>query len=150
MGITERFFKSTRIIHTMLSMRFFIALIIVALFVTVFVLFNNRIIPQNTGSQSNSQVVVEAEQSEPARAEADGFVSTTTEPAAFQVPSQIDGASLLESHCSKCHVVQALEKFNKSRSEWELTLTQMETLGASLSEAESVVLLDYLTSVAKP
>lgn len=69
----------------------------------------------------------------------------TKEPIASKVTPPPDGASLLESHCIRCHTVQWIKQYEKPRTDWERILMQMAAKGAFLNEAEKVVLLDYLT-----
>ena len=76
--------------------------------------------------------------------------SPATEPAVSQVTPLQDGQSLLESYCTQCHLAQLLEEVNKSRSDWEKTLAQMESMGVHLDDAEKVILLDYLAGAARP
>lgn len=133
----------------MLSIKFIILLIIIALLGALLVIFNDRIIPQNLNTQANTTVVVEEDQIEPGTGDEGGPIPTT-EPTGFQVESQQDGAALLKSRCSQCHVIQRLEQFKKSRSGWELALKQMEALGVRLNDEEKGVLLDYLLSGTNP
>jgi mono/diheme cytochrome c family protein len=81
---------------------------------------------------------------------AGALISTAAEPAAPQETPINDGTALLERHCAKCHLVQRLQQIKKPPSEWEKTLTQMETMGVHLEDAEKVDLLEYLTAADKP
>jgi hypothetical protein len=63
---------------------------------------------------------------------------------------QLDALSIMDSHCSSCHVVQNLEKLKKSRAGWERALAKMERGGVRLSDAEKAVLIDYLATSDEP
>jgi hypothetical protein len=74
------------------------------------------------------------------------LVSVTTEPDGSQTSQQPDGSSLLQRHCTQCHMAQWLEGVQKSLPEWEATLARMERNGVLLSETEKNILLDYLAT----
>jgi cytochrome c2 len=57
----------------------------------------------------------------------------------------IDGATLLETRCSTCHSTDRATQLTKTSDEWEQTVTRMIGNGAQLTDAEKVVLVDYLT-----
>ena len=63
-------------------------------------------------------------------------------PAGEQVA--IDGEMLLEERCTECHDLERTTSQQKSRAEWEETVTRMIDRGAELNEDEKVVLVDYL------
>lgn len=64
--------------------------------------------------------------------------------------SLADGPTLLQDHCAKCHSVHALERSERSRSDWEKILSRMERRGVRLSEEERDALLFYLVIPDKP
>ena len=66
-----------------------------------------------------------------------------------QSPAQ-DGATLLEARCSTCHSADRARQVNKTRDGWDQTVTSMINRGAQLTEAETVVLVDYLTETYGP
>ena len=66
-----------------------------------------------------------------------------------QAPAQ-DGATLLEARCSTCHSADRAKQVTKTRDGWEQTVTSMINRGAQLTEAEKVVLVDYLTETYGP
>jgi hypothetical protein len=70
--------------------------------------------------------------------------------AIVQETMRIDGGSILEAHCSQCHLVESLIQINKTPTEWEGVLQQMEMMGVHLAETEKASLLDYLTAAEKP
>lgn len=77
-------------------------------------------------------------------------ISTVTEPVALQETPAQDGLALLEQHCVQCHLVQSLQQFERSRSDWEKALAQMEKMGVQLDETEKLSLLNYLSTVDEP
>lgn len=56
---------------------------------------------------------------------------------------QIDGLSIVEKHCTRCHTVYWLEEIEMTPAEWEASLRRMELNGALLSDAERSVLVEY-------
>lgn len=76
--------------------------------------------------------------------------STAQTPAMSQSASSQNGLSILESRCARCHTAHWLMKTKKTRTEWEKTLTQMETNGVLLSDTEKDDLIDYLVFSAEP
>jgi len=134
----------------MLSVKFFIGLIIVALLVTALVLFSDRIFPQNTGTPANPPTSFEDDLEGNSIDETVQSTSVTPESAESLVISQEDGLTLLNTHCSKCHVTSKLLQLKKSRADWEMTLAQMETLGVRLTGEERSILLNNLLSAANP
>ncbi len=61
-----------------------------------------------------------------------------------------DGPSLLQSRCTQCHELQWLQQVNKTRTEWDETVSQMKWFGVKISDAEKTVLLDYLAGPGQP
>lgn len=60
-----------------------------------------------------------------------------------RTPPHLDGLSLVEKHCTRCHTVQWLGESELTPGEWEAALARMEMNGALLSDAERSVLLEY-------
>jgi mono/diheme cytochrome c family protein len=56
----------------------------------------------------------------------------------------VDGETLLQERCTECHGLERTTSAQKTREEWESTLTRMVNRGAELSDAEKTVLVDYL------
>ena len=63
-------------------------------------------------------------------------------PAGDQVT--VDGETLLEERCTECHGLERTTSQEKTRTEWDETVTRMIDRGAELDEAEKAVLVDYL------
>jgi hypothetical protein len=134
----------------MLPIKFFIVLIVVAVIGTIFILLSGDLIPQSTATSSNSPVSAGDDPADPATVDTGELISSTAEPVESPVLLQKEGPSLLEFHCTQCHMTQALKKFKKSRSEWEMTLTQMEEFSGHLDDTEKIILLDYLAPADNP
>ena len=99
-------------------------------------------LPSDVSDVPLEQVDVQPEVGEPA--------SGPTETLESLAAPQLDALSIMDSHCSSCHVVQNLEKIKKSRTGWEDALAKMERNGVRLSDAERTVLLDYLATADEP
>lgn len=56
----------------------------------------------------------------------------------------VDGETLLQERCTECHGLERTTSAQKTRAEWEDTVTRMVNRGAELNEAEKTVLVDYL------
>ena len=65
-------------------------------------------------------------------------------------PALDDGEALLQERCSTCHSLDRVTRLQKSREEWEQTVTRMVSKGAELSEDEQAVLVDYLAETYGP
>ena len=59
-------------------------------------------------------------------------------------PVAIDGETLLEDRCTECHGLERATSAQKTRAEWEETVTRMVERGAELNDDEKTVLVDYL------
>jgi hypothetical protein len=128
----------------------FTTIFLAAIFIVVLVLLAAYGIPANAvpltkpahevrdSFEVNVEIQVDAEALTP---------TATTAPKVTELP---DGPTLLVSRCTQCHVARLLEKMEKPRAEWELSLAKMEALGVQLNEAEKVILLDYLSAIDKP
>lgn len=130
----------------------FVTVFSVAFLVVMFVLIGAEALPPGTGPPTILPADTPAFQVErvDVQVKAGPPIPTTTEPAAPQVTPPQGGLLLLEDHCAQCHAVQMLEQSQKSRTEWEITLARMEGIGVHLSDAEKVILLDYLAVADEP
>ena len=63
-------------------------------------------------------------------------------PAGEQVA--VGGQTLLEERCTECHDLERTTSQQKTRAEWEETVSRMIDRGAELNEDEKAVLVDYL------
>lgn len=69
----------------------------------------------------------------------------TAEPEPTTAPAE-EGPVLMEERCTVCHTLDRVESAQKSREEWESTVTRMVEYGAQLTDAETTVLIDYLSA----
>lgn len=127
----------------MLSIRFLITLIIIAIIVIGVVIFNESLFIQNSDPELNSMSVIE-EPTATEEVDPRAPLLSTGETGTVPGDGQLNGPSLLEKHCAACHTVQFIELNRKSSSDWEITLEKMENLGLQLSQEERDILLDYL------
>jgi mono/diheme cytochrome c family protein len=74
----------------------------------------------------------------------------TATPKPTAEPAEAEGRVLLEERCSECHGLDRVERAQKSREEWVSTVDRMVGYGARLSDAETVLLLDYLVETYGP
>ena len=72
-----------------------------------------------------------------------------TEPPAEE-PVAVDGETLLQERCTECHGLERTTSAQKTRAEWEETVTRMVNKGAELNDQEKGVLVDYLAETYGP
>lgn len=65
-------------------------------------------------------------------------------------PVSIDGQVLLEERCTDCHGLARVTAAEKTRDQWEDTVTRMVNLGARLNDEEQTALIDYLAQTYGP
>ena len=108
--------------------------------------------PTSTVKQTEAQSNIWEKPAGRAEAQVDAGTnfSTVTEPAAPQETPAQDVPALLERHCAQCHLVQSLQQFERSRSDWEKALAEMGKMGVQLDEAEKLNLLNYLSTADEP
>jgi hypothetical protein len=73
-------------------------------------------------------------------------VSTATSAGA----AVLDGATLVDERCSKCHTTDRVKSAHKTRDQWDQTVTRMIGHGAQLTDQEKAVLVDYLAKTYGP
>ena len=59
-------------------------------------------------------------------------------------PATLDGKSLLEERCTRCHNLGQVERAKKTEEEWKATVERMVGKGAMLSQAEQELVIQYL------
>ena len=64
--------------------------------------------------------------------------------AAQEKAAKVDGKTLFEQKCLKCHKAEKFKSQHNSRSEWETILSRMERNSCVLNEAEATALAEYL------
>jgi cytochrome c5 len=76
-------------------------------------------------------------------------VEPTQEEPTAQPPSG-NGAALSGERCTICHGVERTTQAQKTRDEWEQTVTRMVGHGAELTEDEQATLIEYLAATYGP
>lgn len=77
----------------------------------------------------------------------------TSEEPAIDAPAEeqvLDGERLLQERCTECHGLDRTTSAQKTRAEWDSTVTRMMGKGAELSDEEKTVLVDYLAESYGP
>ncbi len=59
-------------------------------------------------------------------------------------PSTLDGKTLLEERCTRCHDLGRVERAKKTEEEWKATVERMVGKGAQLKQAEQGLVIQYL------
>ena len=59
-------------------------------------------------------------------------------------PATLDGKSLVEERCTKCHDLGRVERAKKTEEEWKATVERMVGKGAELDQAEQELVIKYL------
>jgi cytochrome c5 len=59
-------------------------------------------------------------------------------------PAALDGKSLVEERCTKCHDLGRVEKAKKTEEEWKATVERMVGKGTELNQAEQEAVIKYL------
>lgn len=67
-------------------------------------------------------------------------------PSAFaeEKAKKLDGKSLFEQKCFKCHKPQKFKDLHNDRKSWDLILSRMQRTTCVLSEDERDIIVDYL------
>lgn len=65
-------------------------------------------------------------------------------------PASIEGESLLQERCTSCHSLSRVTQAQKTREEWEQTVTRMVGKGAQLNADEQAALIEYLAETYGP
>lgn len=61
-------------------------------------------------------------------------------------PGALDGATLMQDRCGRCHGVDRVTRAAKTQQEWKATVARMVGKGATLSAVEQEVLVQYLAA----
>ena len=70
--------------------------------------------------------------------------AATKAPATEEAPAALDGKSLVEERCTRCHDLGGVERAKKTEEEWKATVERMVGKGAQLNEAERELVIKYL------
>jgi cytochrome c5 len=65
-------------------------------------------------------------------------------------PAAGDSAALLEERCAVCHTLDRVMGTQKTREEWEQTVTRMIGHGAELTEDEQATVIEHLAATYGP
>ncbi len=76
--------------------------------------------------------------------------SNATQPSGTTSGGTIDGATLLNTRCNKCHTLDRITSAHKTADEWNVTVTRMISNGAQLTPQEEQVLIAYLAKTYGP
>ncbi|MDA8098512.1 MAG: hypothetical protein M0042_02655 [Nitrospiraceae bacterium] len=60
-------------------------------------------------------------------------------------PAAVDGKSVFETKCLKCHKPEKFKSQHNSRKDWELILSRMERNSCVLNDAEREAIADFLS-----
>ena len=71
-------------------------------------------------------------------------VPSTEAPATEEAPAALDGKSLLEERCTRCHDLGRVERAKKTEEEWKTTVERMVGKGAQLDQTEQELVIKYL------
>ena len=63
--------------------------------------------------------------------------------------TELDGQSLLNDRCSRCHNLSRVDDAKKSKEEWTVTVDRMIGKGAVLDDNEREVLIIFLAKTHK-
>jgi ABC-type Fe3+-hydroxamate transport system substrate-binding protein len=58
--------------------------------------------------------------------------------------NNIDGAALLQSHCTECHSIKTVTREALTQSQWQQVVDNMVQRGAQLNSDEKSTLIAYL------
>jgi cytochrome c-type biogenesis protein CcmH/NrfF len=76
-------------------------------------------------------------------------ISACTSNTSSPTPSataQLDGATLVQARCSRCHPLSRVESARHTAAEWKTTVDKMVRRGARLTPEEETIVVDYLAS----
>jgi len=75
-------------------------------------------------------------------AEEETVVPTTEQEEA--APAVLEGKTLVEERCTKCHDLGRVERASKTEEEWKAIAERMVGKGAQLSQEEQALVIQYL------
>jgi hypothetical protein len=104
--------------------------------------------PKPTEAATEAAKPTEAATEAPKPTEAATEAAKPTE-AATEAPVALDGATLLQERCTKCHDLKRVEAAKKTADEWKSTVERMVSKGAQLTAEEQKVLIEYLAATYK-
>jgi cytochrome c5 len=73
-----------------------------------------------------------------------GSPPATEAPATEEAPTTLDGKSLAEERCTRCHDLGQVERAKKTEEEWKATVERMVGKGAQLDQTGQELVINYL------
>lgn len=136
----------------MRSRNFFLNILFNAALAVLFTMLTSCSTFRNNAAQIYSPSEEQSAQMEEAGLQVDAWIlnSAMTETATSEIKPMQDGLAILQANCIGCHVTAWFDQFEKSISEWEEVLDQMEAMGVRLSDTEKGILLNYLAVADRP
>ncbi len=72
--------------------------------------------------------------------------SGTSSPTSASTASTLDGATLVQERCSKCHPLTRVESVRYSATDWKTVVDLMISRGAQLTPEEETAVVNYLAA----
>lgn len=73
-----------------------------------------------------------------------GSSRTSVSTSSPTVNSSLNGQTIMQQHCSKCHSLNRITSAHHTAAEWQNTVNRMVNKGAQLNQQEEQALIDYL------
>lgn len=86
----------------------------------------------------------------PSQEEPTAAPTATPQGEEIEEPASTGGESLLQDRCTACHGLSRVTQAQKTREQWEQTVTRMVGKGAQLNAGEQATLIEYLTETYGP
>jgi len=77
------------------------------------------------------------------------LISSCTSAASSSTPAStttLDGATLVQERCSRCHPLSRVESARYSAADWQSIVSLMISRGARLTPEEETLVVDYLAT----
>ena len=77
------------------------------------------------------------------------LISSCTSAASGPTPAStttLDGATLVQERCSRCHPLSRIESVRYSAADWQTIVSLMISRGAQLSPEEETLVVNYLAT----
>ena len=95
--------------------------------------------PQGGATAAPTEPQATPESTTPPQGEATAVPTEAPSP-----PPALDGRTLLEERCTRCHDLSRVEQARKTTDEWRTTVERMVGKGANLTPEEQEALIQYL------
>ncbi|NTU71532.1 MAG: hypothetical protein HGB10_06910 [Coriobacteriia bacterium] len=73
-------------------------------------------------------------------------VLTGCAPADPSSPGSLDGKTLVNQECGRCHPLERVKTAKKDRSAWTATVGRMRSNGLDVTNEQAAAIVDYLTT----